>query len=133
VATDDGDLGLGGVLLAGELLGEGLGADNVEGGDTEETAGVEDAGGLEDLSGDGDGGVDGVGDDADEGLGAELGNALDQVADDAGVDLEQVVTGHAGLAGNAGGDNDDVSAGQGILQAVVFGQETGEFLRGQTG
>lgn len=98
MATDDGDLHGGGVLLAGELLGEGLGTDNVEGGHTEEALGVKDASGFEDLSGNGDGGVDGVGDDEDEGLGAELGDALDEVPDDAGVDLEEVITSHTRLA-----------------------------------
>lgn len=98
VATDDGDLGLGGVLLASELLGEGLSTNHIEGGDTEETSGVEDTGGLEDLGGNGDGGVDRVGDDQYESLGAELGNALDQIADDASVDLEKVITRHTGLA-----------------------------------
>jgi len=53
-----------------------------------------------------------------------LGDALDQALDDAGVDLEQVVTRHAGLARDAGGDDDDVGAGEGVLQAVVFGEET---------
>lgn len=98
VATNDGDDGLGRVLLASDALDEGLGANNVEGGDTEELLGVEDAGLLEDLSGNGDGAVHGVGDDEDEGLGAVLGDTLDQALDDAGVDLEEVVTGHARLA-----------------------------------
>lgn len=98
VTTDNGDGGLGGVLKTGELLGEGLGTDNVQGGNTEQTLGVEDTGGLEDLGGDGDGRVDGVGDDQGESLGAEFGDTLDQIADNAGVDLEEVVTGHTGLA-----------------------------------
>ena len=58
MTTDDGHGSLGGVLKLGELLGEGLGTDNVKGGDTKETLGVVDALGLEDLGGDGDGGVD---------------------------------------------------------------------------
>lgn len=98
VTTDDGDASLAGVALAGDLSDESLGANNIEGGNTEQLLGVELAGGLEDLGGDGDGAVDGVGDDENEGFGAVLGDALDEVSDDAGVDLEQIVTGHARLA-----------------------------------
>jgi hypothetical protein len=98
VAANDGDDGLGRVTLASDALDEGLGADDVEGGDTEELLGVEDAGLGEDLGGDGHGAVDGVGNDEDEGLGAVLGNTLDQALYDAGVDLEEIVAGHARLA-----------------------------------
>lgn len=120
--------------MTGELLGEGLGTDDVQSGDTEETARIEDASGLEDLGGNGDGGVDRVGDDEDQCLGAVLGNALDQVADDAGVDLEQIVTGHAGLARNARRDDDDIGAGESVLQAVILGQEASELgHRGDVG
>lgn len=98
MTTDDGDGGLGGVLQTGELLGESLGTNDVKGGDTEQTLGVENTGVLEDLGGNGDGGVDGVGDDQDESLGAILGDTLNEIADNAGVDLEEVITGHTGLA-----------------------------------
>ena len=84
-------------MQTGELLGESLGTNNVKGGDTEQTLGVENTGVLEDLGGNGDGGVDGVGDDKDESLGAVLGDTLDQITDNAGVDLEKVITGHTGL------------------------------------
>jgi hypothetical protein len=86
------------VSPASDALDEGLGADNVEGGDTEQLLGVEDAGLGEDLGGNGHGAVDGVGDDEDEGLGAVLGDTLDQALYDAGVDLEEIVAGHARLA-----------------------------------
>lgn len=98
VAANDRDGGLGGVIQAGEFLGEGLGADNVQGSHTEQALGVKDAGSLEDFGGNGDGGVDGVGDDKSEGLGAEFGNALDQITHNSSVDLEEVVTGHTRLA-----------------------------------
>lgn len=98
VATNDGDDGLRGVLLAGDALDEGLGTDNIEGGDTEELLCVELAGLLEDLSGNGNGAVHGIGDDEDKGLRAVLDNTLDQTLHDASVDLEEVVTGHARLA-----------------------------------
>ena len=58
-------------VLEGEALelgDKGVGADDVEGGDSDDLLGVVDAGGLEDLGGDGDGGVDGVGDDVEDGL-----------------------------------------------------------------
>ena len=116
VAADDGDvlvLGVG-VLDLGDEAG---GADDVEGGDTEEALGVVDAGLLEDLGDDGDGGVDGVGDDEDVGLGAGLGAGLGKVADDGGVGVEEVVTGHAGLAGDTGGDEDNLGALEGIGEA----------------
>lgn len=98
VTANDGDGQVLGLLLASEASNEGLSADNVEGGDTEETLGVEDVLGLEDLSGDRDGGVDGVRDDEDEGLGGDLSSNLDKTLDDTGIDIEQIITGHTGLA-----------------------------------
>lgn len=98
VAADNGDGQLLGLGLADNLGHKGLGTDNVERGDAKEALGVKDLLGLEDLGRDGDGGVDGVGDDEDEGLGGHLGNGLNQALDDAGVDVEQVITGHARLA-----------------------------------
>jgi hypothetical protein len=130
VTTDDGDGGLGGVLQTGELLGESLGTNDVKGGDTEQTLGVENTGVLEDLGGNGDGGVDGVGDDQDESLGAILGDTLNEIADDAGVDLEEIITGHTGLAGNTGGDDNNISTGQGVLETIILGQEAGDFGNG---
>ena len=57
------------------------------------------------LGGDGDGRVDGVGDDAEHGLGARLGARSDEVAHDRAVGVEEIVTGHAGLARHASGDH----------------------------
>lgn len=98
MATDDGDGELRAGLLAGDLGDEGLGTDDVEGGDTEELLGVKDALGLEDLGGDRDRRVDGVGNDKDESLGSHVGGDLNQALDNACVDVEKVVTGHTGLA-----------------------------------
>ena len=98
VTTNDGDGELVGLLLAGNGSDEGLSADDIEGGDTEELLGVENAGLLEDLGGDGNGRVHGVGNDEDVGLGGVLCDALDEALDDTGVDLEEVITGHAGLS-----------------------------------
>jgi hypothetical protein len=123
VTTNNGDLLIGGV---GALLlrDEAGGTDDVEGGDTEEALGVVDALALEDLGNDGDGGVDGVGDDEDVGVGAGLGAGLGQVADNAGVGVEQIVTGHAGLAGDTGGDQDNLGALEGISEAAGGGLVT---------
>lgn len=98
VAANDGNVEFLGLLLANNLGDKGLGTDNVEGGDAKEALGVEDVLGLENLGGDGDGRVDGVGDDEDVGLGGDLGGNLDQALDDAGVDVKEVITSHAGLA-----------------------------------
>jgi hypothetical protein len=57
VATDDGDVLVGGVAAL-QLRDEARGTDDIEGGNTEETLGVVDALGLEDLGGDGNGRVD---------------------------------------------------------------------------
>jgi hypothetical protein len=129
VATDNGDVLVGGVVVL-QLGDEARGTDNVEGGDTEEALGVVDALGLEDLGGDGDGRVDlyrlararsetisqayRVGDDEDVGLGGVLSSGLGEVADDGGVGVEEVVTGHAGLAGDTSGDDNDLSALEGL-------------------
>ena len=45
-----------------------------------------------------DGRVDRVRDNEDKGIGGIVGNALDCACDDASVDLEQIITGHARLA-----------------------------------
>lgn len=73
---------------------------------------------------------DGVGDDQNEGLGGELGNALDEIPDNAGVDLEQVITGHARLPGNTSRDDNNIGASKSVLQAVILGQVTGDFSDG---
>lgn len=98
VATNNRNGGISGVLHAGELLGEGLGTNDVQSGHTEQTLGIEDTRSLEDLGGDRDGRVHRVGDNEDESLGGKLGDALDETLHNSGIDLEKVVTGHTGLA-----------------------------------
>jgi hypothetical protein len=98
VATNDRNGGLGRVLLAGDLSNEGLGSDNIESGHTEQFLGIKNTSGLEDLCGDWDSGVDGVGDDEEIGLGAVLGASLDEITNNASVDLKEIITGHARLA-----------------------------------
>lgn len=102
VTANDRDGQLLGLGLAGNLSNEGLGTDDIEGGDTKEALGVEDTLALENLGGDGDSRVDGVRDDKDEGLGGDLSGDLNEALDDTGVDVEEVITSHAGLACGCG-------------------------------
>lgn len=123
VATDNGDvlvLGVGALDLGNESGG----TDNIEGGDTEEGLGVVDTLSLENLLDDGDSRVDGVGDDQELGLGSSLSSGLGEVADDGGVGVEEIVTGHTGLAGNTSGDEDNLGTGESILEAGSVGLVT---------
>lgn len=97
VTTDDGDGDRGSDLLAREDLSESLGTDNIQSGDTEKAPGVENASVFEHLGSNGDSGVNGVRNDKHERLRSELGDALNEIPHDTSVDLEEVVTGHAGL------------------------------------
>jgi len=119
VTTNDGDGQLLGVSPASDLGNEGLGTDDVEGGDTKETLGVEDALGLEDLGRDGDGRVDGVGDDENEGVRGNLGSDLNQALHNASIDVEKVVTSHTRLAGDTSGDDNNVSVLERLLSAII--------------
>jgi hypothetical protein len=58
-----------------------------------------------------------VGDDQNVGLGGVLSSGLGQIADDGGIGVEEVVTGHAGLAGDTSGDDDDLGALERIGEA----------------
>lgn len=98
VATNDGDGEVLGIGLANDFSDECLSTNDIERGDTEQALGVEDSLGLKNLSSDGDSRVDGVGDDQDVGFGGNIGNGLDEALDDAGVDVEEVITSHARLA-----------------------------------
>ena len=98
VSADDGDCEILGLRLASDTGNEGLSTDDVEGGDTEEALGVENVLGLENLGGDGHSRVDWVRDDQDEGLGGNLGSSLDETLNNAGVDVEEIITGHTRLA-----------------------------------
>ena len=124
VSTNDGDVQLLGVGLANNLSDEGLSTNDVESGDTKETLRVEDALGLENLGSNGNGRVDGVGDDQELGLGSSLSSGLGEVTDDGGVGVEEIVTGHTGLAGNTSGDEDNLSAGESLLETGSVGLVT---------
>lgn len=98
MSTNDRNRSITGVLCANNFSDKGLGADNIKSGHTEKLLRIEDASVLEYLGGNWDGAVDGVGNDENESLWAVLHTAFDEVADDTSIDLEEVVTGHAGFA-----------------------------------
>src|ERR1700712_1187916 len=98
MTTNDWDIQALWVLLANDLSNEGFGSDNIEGGNSKETLGIKDSLGLEDLGCDWDGRVDGVRDDEDIGFWSDFGDDFDEAFDDAGVDIEEIITGHSRLA-----------------------------------
>ena len=73
---------------------------------------------LQHLGGDRHGRVDRVRDHVQQRPGARVGARGNQIADDARVDLEQVVAGHAGLARDTRGDDDDVTPFQRLVELV---------------
>lgn len=107
VTTNNSDLLIGGVGTL-ELADETGSANDIESGDTEQAFGVVDAASLEDLGADGHSRVDGVGDDQEVGLRSGLSGSLSKVTDDGGVGVEKIVTGHARLSGDTGGDQDNI-------------------------
>lgn len=94
-------------------------AHDIEGGDTKQALGVVDTGLLEDLGDNGHGAVDGVGDDEDFGIRGGFGSGFGEVADDGGVGVEEIVTAHAGLSGNTGGDEHDFSTFEGSVESGI--------------
>ena len=54
-------------------------------------------------------------------LGGSLGSGLGEVADDGSVGVEQVITGHAGLAGDTSGDENDLRALEAVAQTSSIG------------
>ena len=98
VATNNRDFSVCRDFRAGQGGDKGLGANDIEGGDAKKSVRVEHASLLEHLGGNRDGRVDRVRDNEDKGIGGIVGNALDCACDDASVDLEQIITGHARLA-----------------------------------
>lgn len=62
-----------------------------------------------------------VGNDQDLGIGGSLSGGLSEVADDGGVGVEEVITGHTRLAGNTSGDEDDLGALKALLEASSIG------------
>lgn len=108
VSTDNGDglLSWVGLLDLGDKAGS---ADDIEGGDTEELLWVVNTGLLEDLGNDWNGGVHWVGDDQNGGVWRGISGGLGEVADDGGVGVEKIITGHAWLTWNTGWDENDLS------------------------
>ena len=50
-----------------------------------------------------------------------LGASGGQVADNGGVGVEEIVAGHAGLAGDTSGDDNDIAASKGLLETIRLG------------
>lgn len=108
------------VSVAGDFGDEGLGSDNVEGGDTKELLGVENIVLLQNLSGNWNSGVDWVGDDENERVWSILSNASNQVLDNASVNLEKIVSGHAWLSWDTSRNDNNVGTGERVLQTIVL-------------
>ena len=92
---------------------ERVGADDVECRHPEQLLRVVHARGLEHLGRDRHGRVDGIGNNVDHGLGRMRRDGDGEGVHDARVDVEEVVAGHARLAGHSCGDDHEVSAGEG--------------------
>jgi hypothetical protein len=54
-------------------------------------------------------------------LGGSVGSGLGEVADDGSVGVEQVITGHAGLAGDTSGDENDLRVLEAVAQTSGIG------------
>ena len=84
---------------------------------------------LEHLRKDGHRGIYRVGDNQIAGIRRHIGCSLSNSLDDAGVDVEEVITSHAGLAGHTGGDDNHIAAlqrgldGLRALEASDLGRE----------
>ena len=95
MTADNGNGGVCRNLGADDLSDEGLCADDIECGHTEEPLRLEDARIFKNLGSDWYGAVDRVGDDQEVRFGAVSDDTGDQVSHNAGVDLEEVIAGHA--------------------------------------
>jgi len=113
-----------------DLRHEAGSTNDIEGSDTEQTLGVVDALALEDLSDNGNSAVDRVRDNEDVGIRGRVCCSFGEVADDRGVGVEEVVAGHTWLAGNTGGDEDDLRAFEGSSESARCGVVAGDFALG---
>jgi len=113
VTSDNWDVDVVGVLGSedGDKL---VGTDDIKGGDTVDSGRVN-AELLVDLGGDGHGRVDGVADNTDNGVRGGLGAGSGELSDNGGVGVEKIVSGHARLSWDTGGDENDISALDGFL------------------
>lgn len=58
-------------------------------------------------------------------VGAVFGDGSAKGLNDASIDVEEIIAGHARLAGDAGGDDDDVRILQGLTE-LVLARETSD-------
>uniref|UniRef100_A0A182FQJ8 Uncharacterized protein n=1 Tax=Anopheles albimanus TaxID=7167 RepID=A0A182FQJ8_ANOAL len=117
MSTNDGDVHLLRVDT-GRLTDERVSTDDIERRDTEYATRVQHSSLLQRIAGNRHGRVDRVRDDADEGFRARLGTTRSQIPHDRGVRVEQIVTGHARLAGYTSRNDNDIGALQGLLQIL---------------
>lgn len=68
---------------------------------------------LEDLDSDGDGRVNRVGNDTNNGVRCGTGSGGGQISNNGSVSGEKVITGHSRLAGNSGGNKNNISSSDG--------------------
>lgn len=109
MSTNDRDL-LIRRITALDLTDESASSDNIQSCNTKKALRVVDALALEDLSNNWDRRVNRVRNDENVCLWRRVGRSFGQVPNDGSIGVEKVVTSHAWLAGNTGGDEDDFGA-----------------------
>ena len=123
VATDDGNVDVVNVQPLG-FCDERVRANDVERRDAENLLRIVASSLLEHLARDRDRGVHRVGDDVDQRVRARFGARDAQVANDAGVNREQIVSRHARLTRNARGNNHQIGTLERILQLIRSHEST---------
>lgn len=118
VSTNHGDVAVSRAHAEG-LSDELASTDGIELSDSHNLARIVDAHLLEGLREDRDGGVHGVANDQDASLRASSGASLSQVHGNTSVGVEQIVSGHTGLSGDSGGDDDDIRAIEDLQEVVL--------------
>mmetsp|Transcript_90352 Transcript_90352/g.258518 ORF Transcript_90352/g.258518 Transcript_90352/m.258518 type:complete len:290 (+) Transcript_90352:26-895(+) len=119
VATNYRHLGLQRIKASG-LRHESPGAARIQRGHPKELARVENALLLQRLRCDWNRGVHWIGDHQDASIGACLRATCNQSFDDACIDGEEVIAGHAWLARHAGWDHDHIATLQSLLKVVAY-------------
>lgn len=84
---------------------------------------------LQGLSEDRNSGVDRVGDDKEHSLGASSGTSLSQTLDNAGVGVEQIISGHSRLSGDTGRDDNNVGTIQSLTSLLHTDEASNLSLR----
>lgn len=122
MASNDGTINISGIKTL-QICDEGVGPDNVKGGDTKDLLRIVLAGPLENLRCDGNSRIDWIRNDGYACLRANFSASLGQVGHNGGIGIEQVVTSHSGFARDSGRNDNDFHALQRGLE-LVFTDET---------